>query len=290
LKNKRYIIRYDGLGDALWAEPVIAHFARNTGLVIVITHHPTLFENYPFVNVQFQYRLTKFEKVLQFLDKHFLGAKTFINLNGAYEQKPKQHVLLSYQQKSKINFLLQYPQIYLSTIEKQKKWFDEKYVILHLENSLGKNYRNIYGIDWKIVTKHLVALNYKVIQVGKLDQKIENSYYLRTQSIRDLITLINSASMFIGADSGPSHIAASLKIPSLLFFGSVNPDFRHLLDKFKGLILQQNCLYAGCYHDVISTEGQVCRIVGDEGIPPCALHTNEYLIAKIEILISMYNL
>lgn len=274
------------MGDTLWVEPVIRYFAKRVKEVVVVTHHMELFDNYPLSNVRFQYRLKKREKIRLFLENLFAIKKYFINLNGAYENKPKQHILQSYINYANISIPFSKPQLYLSEVEKKELIFDGKYVVLHLENSLGKNYRNIYGVDWNYICNFIKSKGYKVIQVGKTDKKIDHSIYFPTHSLRSLISLINQAAFFIGADSGPSHIASSLNIPALLFFGSVNPWYRHFPDSFNGLILQQFCEFAGCYHETISTSGQTCKLVGDDGIPKCSLHSNEYVIQKIEALMA----
>jgi ADP-heptose:LPS heptosyltransferase len=104
-----------------------------------------------------------------------------------------------------------------------------------------------------------------------------------------MIGIISGAAFFIGIDSGPSHMAAALNIPSLIFFGAVNPDFRHFRDLLRGRFLQQFCEYAGCYHE--SSESKpICRLVGNEGIPKCSLHTTEYVLNNIDLLIKDYQL
>jgi len=104
-----------------------------------------------------------------------------------------------------------------------------------------------------------------------------------------LIALINKCDLFIGIDSGPSHIATSLGKPALIFFGAVNPLLRHFPGKFQGSFLQQPCEFSGCYHEVISKSGQTCRLVGDSGIPKCSLHTNAYLLNAINNLTTEIN-
>ncbi len=290
MSKVKYIIRYDGLGDALWVEPIINYYANKYLKVIFITHHIELFSNYPFNNVYIKNRLSKSEKLLMLIHNFLFKTSKFLNLNGVYEKKPKQHILSSYIEAANINIPLRYPNLYLSNIELINKQMDYKYIVLHLENSLGKNYRNIFGVNWELITTYLVNKGYKIIQVGKIDKQIKNTSYHATKSLRELIVLINNATFFVGADSGPSHIAASLSVPSLLFFGSVNPNYRHLNESFKGLILQQFCEYAGCYHEVISTFGQSCKIVGDQGIPKCSLHSDSFVISKIDQLIAQYKL
>jgi hypothetical protein len=122
----------------------------------------------------------------------------------------------------------------------------------------------------------------KVIQLGK---KSTDSVITINTTIRQMISTIYNATFFIGTDSGPSHIAASLGIPSLIFFGAVDPATRHFKHLFKGHFLQQYCEYGGCFHDVIMPPEPVCRLVGDEGIPKCSLHTTEYLLNNIDLLI-----
>jgi ADP-heptose:LPS heptosyltransferase len=100
--------------------------------------------------------------------------------------------------------------------------------------------------------------------------------------------LINHCRLFIGLDSGPSHIAASLGKPSLIFFSSVNPAFRHFAENFHGVFLQQPCEFAGCYHEVTGGKGQPCRFVGDAGIPPCTVHTAESVINAIATFLEEY--
>ena len=109
-------------------------------------------------------------------------------------------------------------------------------------------------------------------------------------TIREMISLINGSSFFIGIDSGPSHIAASLGIPALIFFGAVNPSYRHFSQLFKGSFLQQYCEFAGCYHEQVSATGVECRLVGDNGIPKCSLHTTEYVISNIDLLIKKFQI
>jgi hypothetical protein len=101
-----------------------------------------------------------------------------------------------------------------------------------------------------------------------------------------MIALINKASFFIGIDSGPSHIAASFSTPALIFFGSVNPSYRHFKSLFNGFFLPQHCEFAGCYHEIVSLSGPTCKLVGDEGIPECSLHSNDFLFRYLDQILS----
>ncbi len=283
-----YLVRKRGLGDVLWIEPVIRQLAAQNKKVIVYTKYNILFENYPLKNVFFKDDLSPFEKICWKIESALGVSLFFINLEMAYERSPKMHFLHAYQLKAGLSKTNEYPHIYFDEKEKVSKLSnDKKYVILHLESLTDKNYRKVYGIDWAKVISYLGGKGFSVIQIGREDLNFPGAKYTGT-SIRQMTLLIKDASFFIGIDSGPSHIAASLNIPALIFFGAVNPDFRHFRDLFKGYFLQQFCEFAGCYHESISVKGPDCRLVGNNGIPKCSLHTSEYVISHIDLLIKKY--
>ena len=280
-----YLVRKRALGDVLWIEPVIRQLAGENKKVIVFTKYPELFLNYPLSNVQFRYELGIFGKIFWKLESLLGTTFRFINLEGAYEQHPKMHLLHAYQEKAGQPKTSEYPRIYFSPKEIETRLVkDEKYAVFHLDSASSRNFRKVYGVDWNFIAAMLIQQGFKIYQVGKQGQPIEGAAYLAT-TVREMILLIKNSKLFIGLDSGPSHIAASLKIPSIIFFGAVNPIFRHFLDKFNGVIMQQYCEYAGCYHEKAnSVDGVICKWVGDEGIPKCSLHSNTEVITAINKL------
>ena len=283
-----YLVRKRGMGDVLWIEPLIRQLAAKHKQVIVYTKNNFLFDNYPLKNVRFISRLNLFEKFLLAFDSFFGSSLFFINLEMAYEKKPRMHFLRAYQEKARLPITLEYPKIYFSDEEKKPALsIENKLAIIHLESLTDKNYRKVYGVDWQSVVAHLKEKNFHVIQIGTEDLHINGAEYKRTTS-REMIRVISTATLFIGIDSGPSHIAASLSIPALIFFGAVNPDYRHFRQLFKGYFLQQFCEFAGCYHTGHDTSGPDCKLVGKNGIPKCSLHTTEYVLKHIDLLISQY--
>lgn len=276
-----FLIRRKALGDVLWIEPVIEQLSKQHKKVVVYTKFNTLFENYPLKNVVFKDKLPVIDKLLG-----WINIFRFIHLDGAYESRPRMHVLHAYQEAAKVQQTDQYPKLYLSDFER-KEFIEEKpYVVLNLHTPSEKNYRKVYGIEWDAVVAYLAAQNFQVIYAGRQPSKIPGVKYLDT-SIRQLIALIYNASLFIGLDSGPGHIAAALKVPSLLFFGSVNPEYRHFKNLHDAIIMQKPCDFAGCYHEKTGAlHGNSCRFVGDEGAPPCTVHTTEEVINNLSKLIS----
>ncbi len=214
-----------------------------------------------------------------------LGTRFFsIDLDGVYETTPHRHFLEAYQEKAGTELKRDYPRLYLSPQEEAlSTGISGPFVVLHLESMTDKNYRKVYGVNWATISASLKAQGYTVLQLGQHPEPIPGVVH-RSTTLREMIALLKKASFFIGLDSGPSHIAAALEIPSLIFFGAVTPAFRHFPELMKGAILQQPCPYAGCYHDAPNPETMVCRLVGPEGTPICSLHTTEGVLEAIKDL------
>lgn len=281
----KYLMRKRAMGDVLWIEPVIRQLSCNNRKVIVYTKYNVLFENYPLKNVVFKDKINFVEKfffrISLILNTHFL----FINLDSSYEKSPQQHFLHAYQRRGGLNITIEYPKLYLSQTEMQKPYnLSKKYVVLHIESDSVRNYRKVYGVDWGAVASHLARNGLEVVQIGKNPDKIDGCRNVAS-NIRELISIINSCSLFIGIDSGPSHIATSLKKPALIFFGAINPNYRHFKELFNGAFLQQYCEYNGCYHSMATNSiyGPSCKLVGDEGIPKCSIYSTEFLIKMIDL-------
>jgi ADP-heptose:LPS heptosyltransferase len=284
-----YLIRKRALGDVLWIEPVIRQLAARYKKVIVHTKHNELFANYPLPNVVFKEKLGVAEKIWARLESIFNTALLAVSLDGAYEKRPKMHFLNAYQLQAGLPVTREYPQLYLSEAELKKDLVPAgKYAVLHIESFSDKNYRKIYGVDWDNVVEYLIEKGFRVVQLGKAPAPLKNVQHVRT-SIREMMVVIKKSSLFIGIDSGPSHLAASVGTPALIFFGAIDPAFRHFRELLKGHILQQACEYAGCYHNA-TKKGEVdCRLVGNSGIPKCSLHTTEYVRGQIDLLIKAYH-
>lgn len=274
-KKKIYLIRKRGIGDVLWIEPVLHQLSKTFKKVIVYTKYPDLFLNYPAKNVEIRYNLSIFEKFIIQIEKLFRISFLTINLEKSYEKKPHQHFLHAYQQKARLALTNEVPKLYLTN--NGVTYENERIAVFNISTISGaENYRNVYGIDWKVFLKFLESKGYKIIEIGT-SPGLFRQYYKNT-TVREMIHIISKASCFIGLDSGPSHIAAALKIPSIIFFGAVKPEYRHFKEHFTGFILQNHCQFAGCYHEKKLGKKMVCRIVGEKGIPPCCSHTTNEIL------------
>ena len=133
--------------------------------------------------------------------------------------------------------------------------------------------------------RYLENRGFKVFQISRKGKNLF-APWLKTQSFREVMTVLYSSSLFIGLDSGPSHIASVMGIPSLIFFGSVNPLYRHLNDHNK-IFLQTHCSQGYCYHEISNTFGQPCRLVEENKPPPCCIHDEKKVIQAIDKLLKL---
>ena len=277
------------MGDVLWLEPVLPQLSKQYKKVYLYTNFYELYDNYPIKNVVVKKIPSGFCRIFLKLLNIFFKEKKYHRLDGyCYEAFPKMHILNAYQTYFNLGKTQQYPKLYLAEQEKNSRLLSEQeYAIIHLEPNAQLNFRKVYGINWNDIVLALQNRGIKTVLVGNNPEPIEGANIFKG-SLRELIQVIKNAKFFIGVDSGPSHIAASLEVPSLIFFGAVNPLYRHYAKLFKGAFLQQPCEFAGCYHEVISSSGQTCKLVGDSGIPKCCVHTTEGVVNSIDQLLKKY--
>ena len=287
LMSTIYLIRKRQHGDVLWVDPIIRKLSSKYSKIIVHTKYNDLFLSMNYENVIFKKNLNYFERFFSNVEKFLNTRFKYINLDDSYEHDPKIHLLHAYQKKANLPLEITYP-IFNNFDEniKTKLNINYKFFILHIESFSEKNYRNVYGVDWDIITNYINEQGYKVILVGVSPTEIKNTIKVST-TIYELISLIKEASYFIGIDSFPSHVAASIKVPSIIFFGAVNPEFRHFKSNFNGFLLSQQCEFAGCYHESKNKKLVSCKIVGESGVPKCSLHSNEYVKKYIDDLLQI---
>ncbi len=287
LHNQVYVLRKAALGDVLWVEPVLRKLAENGRTVFLITEFCSLFDNFPYSNFHCINNSDKRYKRAAKLLHALRLKKHVVYLNNSYEKRPNQHFLHAYQEIAHLPKEEEYPKLYLNEEEKRGYHNLKPYAVIHLETTSPLNHRQIYGIQWQSVAQYLQEKELTPYFIAKYPEDYQLPYHRKLSSTRDLISFIYNAELFIGVDSGPSHIAASLGVPSLLFFGSINPWFRHFKALFSGLIIQQSCEFAGCYHRILKRkEERSCLLVGNEGTPKCCVFSNELVENNIDRLLS----
>lgn len=276
------IKRMAAMGDVIRTEPVLRYFNDNGYIVVLDTlvGFQMLFTNHYF----------KVYKLDEIPDRLLKNAR-FINLDMSYENQPQKPHLISYfefagiEEKDYKPYLTN-PKLYLGfEINNTNKIF-KKYAVIHIEDRAQAS-RNIRGIDWAKVAKFLNKMGYNVIQLGKNLVEIEGVLNMNTVNENILSYVVASADLFIGIDSGISHIASGFEVPSIIFFGNVDPDIIHIDNKNKYYITNHRkenpiCEKPYCWHSVVGCVGTPCYI--DNLNPPCSMFDTSKLINTIELL------
>lgn len=264
------IKRTAAMGDVIQTEPVLEYFYRK-GHPVYLDTLPGFYELF----AKHYFPVGFYEHFDKTVIKHRV-----INLDEAYEVNPKQLHLKSYFEFAGVtDYKLRNPRLNVE-IGKNNKIF-EKYAVIHIDDR-DTPHRNTFGIDWDKVTYWLEDHGYTVIQIGLNEAKRVG---LKFNAVGNMLQwIIAGADIFIGIDSGPSHIAVATERKCVLLFGSVNPSYIHA-DMQNIQVIQSPCPIQkdGCWHSVIGNKGVVCEV--DENRPPCCVHSTDEVIGKIKRLI-----
>jgi ADP-heptose:LPS heptosyltransferase len=274
LRHKPVVVvkRTAAMGDVIAVEPVLEYY-HNKGYRVFID---TLDQFYwLFTRHKFS---VEFAKYLHPRMPHIL-----VDLDMAYEENPKQLHLKSYYEKAGIvDGEIRTPRLYPGTSLETKLF--KKYAVLHLDRR-PQGGRNVNGINWDYIAHNfLEVMGYTVIQVGDGESPdITGAHKMKAPSLNMLQWIISGADLFIGVDSGPSHIASAMGVPSVIFFGSVNPEFIHPEQGNKIYLHNHNynvCEKPFCWHSEVTTVGVPCYI--NEEKPPCVEFTTTRVMDAIK--------
>lgn len=115
---------------------------------------------------------------------------------------------------------------------------DKKYIVIHFDSQREGFESRMPNQEILISITQKLSEHYKFIILGKHlkipNIEFENHIsilkdnniiydYRDSGSIEDMFMLISGCFMFLGVDSGPSHIAQLLNIPSYIIYGPINP-------------------------------------------------------------------
>lgn len=274
--------RLGAMGDVIRLEPVMRYFNDN-GYMVVLNTSPNFYNLF----LMHDYKI---HNIYQIDGRLLKNAKMF-DLDMSYENNPTMSHLICYFEACGIpmseykNYLVKQKLNLGFEINQRTKIFN-KYAILHIDDRSQAS-RNVRGVNWESVVVELKSDGYIVIQLGFQDKNIPGSVYMKTINENLLSYVIAGADLFIGVDSGLSHIAVGFNIPSIIFFGSVHPQIIHVdLDNIVPIINYDEdnpiCEKPYCWHSVIGCSGVPCYI--DENNPPCTKFETEQLLNSIKLL------
>lgn len=101
-----------------------------------------------------------------------------------------------------------------SLFGKYKRWPPDNYA--RLADRLTKE------LDYSVVFTW-GALEYKIVEEIVSLMRYQATIACKTSSVKQLIALIRHAHIFIGGDTGPTHIASCIGIPTIAIFGPKDP-------------------------------------------------------------------
>lgn len=261
--------RTAALGDCLILEPVMRYYAMK-GYNVVLDIPLSFFDLY----TQHYFPVKHISK----FDKGRIKPEKEVNLDLAYEVKPRQNYLKSYFEFCGVtDYELTRPTLY-PLVDAKTKMF-KKYAVVHIDER-ETTHRNVFGVKWDKIQRHLEAYGYTVIQIGKGSHEV-CGIEINTPSVGYMKFLIAGCDLFIGIDSAPAGIAVAYNKPCILFFGSVNPDYIH--PDLTGVhVIQQKCTNQNCWHIEGGTNGVPC--IFDEQKPPCCITSTEEVIDSINLI------
>lgn len=273
---KPYVLikRSGALGDCVLMEPVLAHF-HEQGYNVVLdipAHYFDLF-------LQHDYPVYHKSQI----DWGRITPEKKINLDMAYEVRPYQTYLKSYFETAGIqNPVLRKPKLYPQVDERTKAF--KKYCVIHIDKR-DQDERNVQisQSDWQDIALELAFKGYTAIQIGISEHERVAIEY-NTSTIAHAKWLIAGADLFIGVDSGMSHIAVASGVPSVIFFGSVDPERIHC-DLTKIEPIQAPCDKKHCWHFTGSTAGKQCAHIGTEKAYQCTKISGQKVIDAINRLV-----
>jgi ADP-heptose:LPS heptosyltransferase len=267
--------RTGAMGDVIQVEPVLHEFHKQ-GYRVVLKTLPqfySLFANHYFPVESFD----TLNKALPYKE---------VDLDMAYEINPKQLHMKSYFEIAGISGDISKPKLNYNA-SSDIKIFRQKYVVIHVDRR-EQPHRNADHVAWWKVTDYLKSKGYLVVQIGKNDSLNLDAIQINTIEIPMMAYVIAGCDLFIGVDSGPSHVAVATGRKSVILFGSVNPMYIHSdFENIRPIVVHSPdkpvCSIPFCWHNSITTTGQDCYVSSFR--PPCTEFGSERIINAINELI-----
>jgi ADP-heptose:LPS heptosyltransferase len=228
------VVRTAANGDVLVASNILAAIKKkhqcpiffSTGCPMPVMHHPFI-----------DHLVSPEAK-----DENF---SVVYDLDLAYENKPNTNILQAYADVAGI--VTEECEFHIHKEIVNKSLFKD-YVVIHAGTTdwVGRNWQ----IDkFKEIALKLHNQGLQIICVGTdKDHFVPSDADARDKTtIGQLASIIQDAKLFVGIDSLPMHIAQTLNVPGVAFFGSVKPETRIYRDNMHG-ITAKNLECLGCHH------------------------------------------
>lgn len=243
IRSKVMIRRTGAQGDVLLLTPALAAFRKAYPRihVTVSTACPAVLSQNPDVDA-----------VIDALPDP-KGYDRFFDLDMAYEKEPLTHPVLAYARALELptgepmGGLKVYPDAPAVAIAEKMIPDGARFALIHVGSIPGWVGREWRGA-WPRVLEEIRKMGFKVARVGN-DQtpQIPCDADFACWPFMRLAALMKRASLFVGVDSMPFHVAQAAEIPAVGIFGCVEPSLRIVSPRAVGVTAENvGCL--GCHH------------------------------------------
>lgn len=179
-----------------------------------------------------------------------------IDLDMAYERQPLRHIVQVYAEIAKVQLVTNedwkpklYPTVTARTVAANRMPATSKYAVIHPGTIAGWVGRQWPWKRWIKVIQMIETYGYKTVLVGNdHTQKIPTSLDFRNVPFVHFVAIMERASLFVGLDSMPFHVAQACGTPSVVLFGSVDPTLRILPGAPVLAVTADEVGCLGCHH------------------------------------------
>ena len=240
-------VRRGALGDMIMMTPVIREYKKRNPheKIWIETLCVEAFKNNPYV-----YHASN--------TKHGFTDER-INLNGCYEKDFNEHPVFLYAKEAFGNEKLSSG--YKLDIFSDREDYDfirEQIFLLKIDRPIvtchfGRNWTLVKDEILSSVIDLLIECGYCVIILGK---GVENEYKApdknvinligRNLSLQQIHALMKYSKLFVGTDTGISHVAFASEIPAIVFYGFVSPECRRPINDIPFLGIKGECELMPC--------------------------------------------
>lgn len=262
--NKILVKRYDGIGDVLWATPLLralkkAYPIKSIDFLTSSASAPVLNGN-PFINMV----ATNSSSIRE------SDYGEIINLNLAYENTPTTLLVEAYAGVANIPLESCRPDLIAAADQCESaagKLGDlnrSPYVVLGVEPSFLWAGRNLPVDKAQAIVDYLTGLGMPVIEVGYKAKSLLKGLALDLRgklSIGEMAHIIRNGRFFVGTYSSPAVMAMAVNVPAVILFGSMLPEYK-IPKEFANVIAltKSDLLCLGCHHYKAGAAGSRANI------------------------------
>ena len=235
------IRRSMAMGDVLLTTPVIRKLKEENAEaeIHVETQYAEIFKGNPDV-----------ASANRYYSAEVLNMSRVIDLDCCYERTPNRHIVESYAEAAGVKLTDYFPRVYLTREDYEHTGFHshENWAVIHQGPRWGDGThvqgRTVSDELFNQIAEHLNSKGFFVYPL-LLPHQAQPLPFHR------LAAMISQAKIFVGADSGPMHLAQAAMVPTVGIFGAVNPDYRMVPGvPFLHAVTAwgEDCGCLGCHH------------------------------------------